>query len=239
MEIIAAFVQLYREDSRYLHRICKWVAKVGLEWCQDQMADLATRRAGDENRRRMRGGARAGAGRFIRTGGCWQRCLSGRNRWPWRATIWNGAAKCRYARCGGDRVRLSECGGELYPRCDSDGPRGVGGGTWRGVGGWHLLRDVQAATGGAAAPIQGGGGCGMTDFGVRSVWAVLFQAVLPRAGIRSRRRVQAGAQQGVVSLVGAGAGSADLITLRGVRWLQAADVVFSGFSRAGPKRPMR
>jgi hypothetical protein len=79
----------------------------------------------------------------------------------------------------------------------------------------------------------------MTDFGVRSVWAVLFQAVLPRAGIRSRRRVQAGAQQGVVSLVGAGAGSADLITLRGVRWLQAADVVFSGFSRAGPKRPMR
>ncbi len=45
MEIIAAFVQLYRENSRYLHRIYKWVAKVGLEWCQEQMADLAVRRA--------------------------------------------------------------------------------------------------------------------------------------------------------------------------------------------------
>ncbi len=45
MEIIAAFVQLYRENSRYLHRIYKWVAKVGLDWCKDQMADLATRRA--------------------------------------------------------------------------------------------------------------------------------------------------------------------------------------------------
>ncbi|MES2664965.1 MAG: nitrite reductase large subunit NirB [Pseudomonadota bacterium] len=45
MEIIAAFVQLYRENSRYLHRIYKWVAKVGLDWCKDQMADPATRRA--------------------------------------------------------------------------------------------------------------------------------------------------------------------------------------------------
>jgi NAD(P)H-nitrite reductase large subunit len=68
MEIIAAFVQLCRENSRYLHRICKWVAKIGLARCQDQMADLATRRAGDENRRRMRGGARAGAGAFHQDG---------------------------------------------------------------------------------------------------------------------------------------------------------------------------
>ncbi len=45
MEIIAAFTQLYRENSRYLHRIYKWVAKVGLGWCQDQMADLTVRRA--------------------------------------------------------------------------------------------------------------------------------------------------------------------------------------------------
>ena len=45
MEIIAAFVQLYRENSRYLHRIYKWVAKVGLDWCQAQIADPATRRA--------------------------------------------------------------------------------------------------------------------------------------------------------------------------------------------------
>ncbi|MDZ4392127.1 nitrite reductase large subunit NirB [Cypionkella sp.] len=45
MEIIAAFVQLYRENSRYLHRIYKWVGKVGLGWCQEQMADLTVRRA--------------------------------------------------------------------------------------------------------------------------------------------------------------------------------------------------
>ncbi|MES2435960.1 MAG: nitrite reductase large subunit NirB [Pseudomonadota bacterium] len=44
MEIIAAFTQLYRENSRYLHRIYKWVAKVGLGWCQEQMADLDMRR---------------------------------------------------------------------------------------------------------------------------------------------------------------------------------------------------
>jgi nitrite reductase (NADH) large subunit len=45
MEVIAAFVQLYRENARYLHRIYKWVAKVGLDWCKDQIADLETRRA--------------------------------------------------------------------------------------------------------------------------------------------------------------------------------------------------
>ncbi|WP_426036615.1 nitrite reductase large subunit NirB [Cypionkella sp. TWP1-2-1b2] len=45
MEIIAAFTQLYRENSRYLHRIYKWIAKVGLGWCQEQMADLSVRRA--------------------------------------------------------------------------------------------------------------------------------------------------------------------------------------------------
>jgi len=45
LEVIAAFTQLYRENSRYLHRIYKWVAKVGLDWCRDQMADPANRRA--------------------------------------------------------------------------------------------------------------------------------------------------------------------------------------------------
>lgn len=45
MEIIAAFVQLYRENSRYLHRIYKWVASVGLDWCREQIANPATRRA--------------------------------------------------------------------------------------------------------------------------------------------------------------------------------------------------
>ncbi|MEO6298960.1 MAG: nitrite reductase large subunit NirB [Paracoccaceae bacterium] len=46
MEIIAAFIQLYRENARYLHRIYKWVAKVGLDWCRAQVVDdLENRRA--------------------------------------------------------------------------------------------------------------------------------------------------------------------------------------------------
>jgi nitrite reductase (NADH) large subunit len=45
MEVISAFVQLYRENARYLHRIYKWVAKVGLDWCKAQIADPDTRRA--------------------------------------------------------------------------------------------------------------------------------------------------------------------------------------------------
>ncbi|MFN4154084.1 MAG: nitrite reductase large subunit NirB [Paracoccaceae bacterium] len=45
MEVIAAFTQLYRENARYLHRIYKWVAKVGLEWCRAQIEDPANRRA--------------------------------------------------------------------------------------------------------------------------------------------------------------------------------------------------
>ena len=46
MEIIAAFIQLYRENSRYLHRIYKWVAKVGLDWCKAQIVeDPVNRRA--------------------------------------------------------------------------------------------------------------------------------------------------------------------------------------------------
>ena len=45
LETVAAFVQLYRENARYLHRIYKWVAKVGLAWCQAQIADPANRRA--------------------------------------------------------------------------------------------------------------------------------------------------------------------------------------------------
>ncbi|MGL5011127.1 MAG: nitrite reductase large subunit NirB, partial [Paracoccaceae bacterium] len=44
LEVIAAFVQLYRENARYLHRIYKWVAKVGLDWCRAQIEDEATRR---------------------------------------------------------------------------------------------------------------------------------------------------------------------------------------------------
>ena len=45
MEVIAAFIQLYRENSRYLHRIYKWVARVGLDWCRAQVEDPANRRA--------------------------------------------------------------------------------------------------------------------------------------------------------------------------------------------------
>jgi nitrite reductase (NADH) large subunit len=36
LEVIAAFVQLYRENARYLHRVYK---------CRDQVGDLDTRRA--------------------------------------------------------------------------------------------------------------------------------------------------------------------------------------------------
>jgi nitrite reductase (NADH) large subunit len=45
MAIVAAFTQLYRENARYLHRIYKWVDKVGLDWCQAQIADLTNRAA--------------------------------------------------------------------------------------------------------------------------------------------------------------------------------------------------
>jgi nitrite reductase (NADH) large subunit len=45
LEVIAAFMQLYRENARYLHRIYKWVAKVGLDWCRAQIEDPANRRA--------------------------------------------------------------------------------------------------------------------------------------------------------------------------------------------------
>ena len=45
-EIVAAFTQAYRENARYLHRIYKWVAKVGLDWCKETIVDdLANRRA--------------------------------------------------------------------------------------------------------------------------------------------------------------------------------------------------
>jgi nitrite reductase (NADH) large subunit len=45
LEVVAAFTQLYRENARYLHRIYKWVAKVGLDWCRAQINDPASRRA--------------------------------------------------------------------------------------------------------------------------------------------------------------------------------------------------
>jgi len=46
VEIIAAFVQLYREHAKYLDRPYKWVAKVGLDWVKERVVDdLAGRRA--------------------------------------------------------------------------------------------------------------------------------------------------------------------------------------------------
>ncbi|RJL07219.1 nitrite reductase large subunit NirB [Paracoccus siganidrum] len=45
VEIITAFVQLYREHARYLDRPYKWVAKVGLDWVKAQIEDLPNRRA--------------------------------------------------------------------------------------------------------------------------------------------------------------------------------------------------
>jgi nitrite reductase (NADH) large subunit len=46
VEIVAAFVQLYREHAKYLDRPYKWVAKVGLDWVIAQVVDdLPSRRA--------------------------------------------------------------------------------------------------------------------------------------------------------------------------------------------------
>ena len=45
MEIIVAFVQLYRENARYLDRPYKWIDKVGLDWVKAQVVDDAENRA--------------------------------------------------------------------------------------------------------------------------------------------------------------------------------------------------
>ena len=43
--VVMAVTQLYREHAKYLDRIYKWMAKVGLEWIQEQIGDLETRHA--------------------------------------------------------------------------------------------------------------------------------------------------------------------------------------------------
>ncbi|MHA3978797.1 nitrite reductase large subunit NirB [Halovulum sp. GXIMD14794] len=43
MEYTVAFVQLYRENAKYLDRPYKWIAKVGLDWVRDKLADAAER----------------------------------------------------------------------------------------------------------------------------------------------------------------------------------------------------
>ena len=39
IEIITAFMQLYRENAKYLDRPYKWVAKVGLDWVKERVID--------------------------------------------------------------------------------------------------------------------------------------------------------------------------------------------------------
>ncbi len=48
IEWIAAFVQLYREQAKYLDRPYKWVAKVGLDWVKEVLSDPAERAALNE-----------------------------------------------------------------------------------------------------------------------------------------------------------------------------------------------
>lgn len=38
-EWVTAFVQLYRENGKYLDRIYKWVAKVGMDWIKETLSD--------------------------------------------------------------------------------------------------------------------------------------------------------------------------------------------------------
>ncbi|MBY6004506.1 nitrite reductase large subunit NirB [Salipiger bermudensis] len=45
IEWTTAFIQLYREHAKYLDRPYKWVAKVGLDWVKEVLADDAERQA--------------------------------------------------------------------------------------------------------------------------------------------------------------------------------------------------
>jgi nitrite reductase (NADH) large subunit len=48
IEYATAFMQLYRENAKYLDRPYKWVAKVGLDWVKEQVNDPEIRRALNE-----------------------------------------------------------------------------------------------------------------------------------------------------------------------------------------------
>jgi len=48
IEWTAAFIQLYRENAKYLDRPYKWIAKVGLDWVKAVLADPAERAALNE-----------------------------------------------------------------------------------------------------------------------------------------------------------------------------------------------
>jgi nitrite reductase (NADH) large subunit len=45
LEIVAAFVQLYRENARYLHRPYKWIERVGLPWVKARVVEDRESRA--------------------------------------------------------------------------------------------------------------------------------------------------------------------------------------------------
>jgi nitrite reductase (NADH) large subunit len=45
IDVVRAVTQLYRENGRYLHRIYKWMAMVGLDWITEQIEDVGTRAA--------------------------------------------------------------------------------------------------------------------------------------------------------------------------------------------------
>ena len=44
IEMITAFIQLYRENAKYLDRPYKWVAKVGLDWVKERVVEDAAER---------------------------------------------------------------------------------------------------------------------------------------------------------------------------------------------------
>ncbi|MGR3542651.1 MAG: nitrite reductase large subunit NirB [Hasllibacter sp.] len=45
IDVARAFVQLYRENARYLDRPYRWIAKVGLDWVRERIVDPAERAA--------------------------------------------------------------------------------------------------------------------------------------------------------------------------------------------------
>ena len=45
MDIVIAFTQLYREHAKYLDRMYKWIAKVGLDWARARVVDDLAERA--------------------------------------------------------------------------------------------------------------------------------------------------------------------------------------------------
>lgn len=44
-EWVTAFIQLYRENAKYLDRAYKWVDKVGLDWVKEELSDSGRRQA--------------------------------------------------------------------------------------------------------------------------------------------------------------------------------------------------